>query len=277
MIHGLNNQFLYSAYKLTSTFTDRGRNPVDAFGTAFFLRNKRDELSLVTNRHMIDLQYPVPHPEHPDHRLHQLLLRGKQSLGSPALPTANIEAALSLDAEILTSPTHANDVACVIKPKLFMVSPRSGMIDFHIPYDWIATKDDFDNKLSVCDFVAYPGYPEWHDTLNERPILRTGTLSSDPRADYARGGVYSGECVAFEAFSSGGSSGSPVFALQKGIQPGPGLKFPAFRRPLFIGINAGHMRAAENNEHSGISCFYKSTTILDIIDREPGAATPSPS
>src|SRR5262249_17785191 len=101
--------------------------------------------------------------------------------------------------------------------------------------------------------------------LNERPILRTGTISSDPRCDYSFSGRYDGECLAYEAFSFGGSSGSPVFAVQKRPRPGDGITFPGYRELLFIGINAGHLPTG-SGQHSGISLLYKSFAILDIID-----------
>jgi hypothetical protein len=101
--------------------------------------------------------------------------------------------------------------------------------------------------------------------MSERPILRTGTLASDPRYDYSWTNAFKGQCLAYEAFSFGGSSGSPVFALQKGPKPGAGISFPGFRDLMMIGINAGHL-PTENSGHSGISYLYKSSAIVDLID-----------
>jgi hypothetical protein len=71
--------------------------------------------------------------------------------------------------------------------------------------------------------------------------------------------------VAYEAFSFGGSSGSPVFATQRGIKPGAGMRFDAYRESRLIGINAGHLAAAYG-QHSGISYFYKASAILELTD-----------
>ena len=139
-------------------------------------------------------------------------------------------------------------------------------VDFWISHDWLATRSDFESKFSICDFVAFPGYPEWYDKVQQLPILRTGTISSDPRYDYSKS-QYLGECVAYEAFSYGGSSGSPVFAVQTGPKPGAGLSFPGFRELKLIGINTGHLPASDGT-HSGISYLYKSSAILDIIEAE---------
>ena len=142
-------------------------------------------------------------------------------------------------------------------------------VDYFIDEQMIATKNDFEQKISVCDFVAFPGYPEWHDKATHRPIFRTGTIASDPRVDYSYKNV-KGQCVAFEAFSFGGSSGSPVFSLQKGLQPGAGISIPGFRPAMFIGINAGHLVTKLHTHsdlmgHSGISYFFKAPAIVDTI------------
>jgi hypothetical protein len=41
MFHGLDNQFLYTAYKMTSVFTNSAGPNVSATGTAFFLSPKQ--------------------------------------------------------------------------------------------------------------------------------------------------------------------------------------------------------------------------------------------
>jgi hypothetical protein len=130
-----------------------------------------------------------------------------------------------------------------------------------------ASAEDFQTKLSVCDFVAFPGFPPWYDKRDQRAILRTGTIASDPRYNYSRSEAEDGACLAYEAFSYGGSSGSPVFAIQKGPKPGAGISFPGFREEMMIGINAGHLNLdVDKKQHSGISYLYKSFAIADVID-----------
>jgi hypothetical protein len=200
------------------------------------------------------------------YKLDHFIIRGRRSGGNPALPVDFTEFAVPATVSFLFSTVPQNDIACLIDFTVQAQDLASVVVDFFIPHTLVATKQDFATKLSVCDFVAFPGYPPWHDRLNERPILRTGALSSDPRSDYSFSGQYDGECVAYEAFSFGGSSGSPVFAVQKGLKPDLGLSFPGFRDKLFIGINAGHLRTITDH-HSGISYLYKSSALLDLIDK----------
>lgn len=195
MFHGLENQFLYTAYKITSVFGDGVGSNLSATGTGFFLQNKNGKICLVTNRHMVDIHYPSPDPKRPGYSLQQLIIRGRRSSGKHGLPTEFTEFSVHPSAEFLFSPIVQNDMTCLISPPIQTVNQSSAVIDFFIPHTMVATAQDFENKLSVCDFVAFPGYPPWHDRRNERPILRTGALSSDPRSDYSFSGNYDGESI----------------------------------------------------------------------------------
>lgn len=261
MFHGLDNQFLYSAYKISATFVDSIGNVKIGVGTCFFVKNKFDALCLITNRHVVDISYKNSGNDYADYTLRKIVVSGKS--GRPGDNYPERDMSFSIVPEIKFHPDSENDVACITK----IVPVEAGVrIDYFIPHSFLASGSDFQNKLTVCDFLAFPGFPEWHDKAASRPILRTGTISSDPRFDYSYGSSVRGACVAYEAFSYSGSSGSPVFAVQKGPKPGAGINFPGFRDLLLIGINAGHLKALENS-HSGISYLYKATAILDVIDK----------
>ena len=98
-----------------------------------------------------------------------------------------------------------------------------------------------------------------HDKLMGRPIIRGGRISSDPKYNYSWDKDYHGQCVAYEGFSSEGASGSPILALPRGL-----TGMSNARQGFLIGINSGHI--PEGIGHSGISYFYKSTVIQDIIE-----------
>lgn len=87
------------------------------------------------------------------------------------------------------------------------------------------------------DVVAFSGFSEEHDVISDRPLVRSGRISSDPRFDFSMYGKEKGSCVAYEAYSNEGASGSPVFAAQRvGIG-----KIPS-RALKVIGVNARHLR-----------------------------------
>ncbi|MDP1774695.1 MAG: hypothetical protein Q8L15_20705 [Methylobacter sp.] len=173
------------------------------------------------------------------------------------LPASNNSVVFSVD--------YKNDVGVIINPQVATLETQGFRSDHFVGHEMIADNSWIDTKLTVCDFVAFPGFPPWHDKAEQRPIFRTGTISSDPRSNYSYSGQTEGQKIAYEAFSFGGSSGSPVFALQKGLEPGAGIKFNGYRECKLIGVNAGHLNH-ENIQHSGISYFFKSSVILELID-----------
>ena len=263
MFHGLNNSFLYSAYRLAAVFVNDSGDQHTVAGTGFWVQNNDSRLVLVTNRHMLDAE--VYCAEYAGYRLQRLICSGKAKDDTAGRPSIKQEWTVD-HSDIRCSPVDGNDIACLIDPKVTVHNDRTqARIDYSIPRAWVATSDDFESELSICDFVAFPGFPEWHDHRGHRPILRTGTISSDPRYNYSWTTEDRGECMAYEAFSYGGSSGSPVFALQKGLEPGAGITFQGYRDVKLIGINAGHLPAAKGT-HSGISYMYKSSAILATID-----------
>jgi len=267
MNHGLNNTILYTANKFIGTFTCRASQKTKIiYGTAFFVINSKNEICLVTNRHNIDLNYKEPTTKYNTFELTKVIIQNKAIDHSTNLPTIINNLDLSNLDDIVYSSIKENDIA-VLKP--VKIKGSNNNIAFPIPYSWIASKEALCNAISVCDFVAFPGFPAWYDKLNNNPILRFGTIASDPRFDYWNEEKYNGECIAFEAFSYSGSSGSPIFALQKGF-PVAGIisaEEGFFRRVLFIGINAGHLKVEDySGQHSGISYFYKSSSISELID-----------
>ncbi|MXX95387.1 MAG: trypsin-like peptidase domain-containing protein [Gammaproteobacteria bacterium] len=266
MFHGLDNRFLYSAYQIHSTFVNIEGDQKWCSGTGFWMKDRDSKMILITNRHVLDIAYSDN--ENVGYSLQNLVVSGKAISHCSKRP--EIDQKWSVDiSQIKLSKDGKNDIACLIHPTVtaFQGSEEQ-VIDYWIPRDLFATKNDFEASFSVCDFVAYPGFPPWYDKRQNRPILRTGTISSDPRYDYSWSSDYEGECVAYEAFSYGGSSGGPVFAVQKGPKPGAGISFPGYRPLKLIGINSGHLPVAKNekNIHSGISLLYKASAILDIID-----------
>lgn len=262
MYHGLNNSLLYSAYKLNVGFINQDSGITkDINGTCFFVKNTNDEIFLITNRHMLDFYYNRQNER--SFNISYIKATGKKYSPTTDLPDSEIS--LNIIPNITFDEDVNNDVVCIKNPRV--LNSGDVTISYTISNALLANEEDFQKRLSICDFLAFPGYPPGYDLGGNRPILRTGTISSDPRYDYSYDDNERGACVAYEAFSFGGSSGSPVFAVQKGPEPGPGISFPGFRRLMLVGINAGHLQLGADGQHSGISYFYKSTVIDRLINR----------
>ena len=264
MFHGLNSEFLYSAYKVEVEFADDIGNVKLCSGTGFFIKNSKNELCLITNRHVLDITYKYEgEKDLIGYKLFSVTVKGKGKKHSTGKPDQEVKLVLAAF-NLKFDPNPNNDIACLVQPQIQANASVNPTIDYFLPKKILATQKNFQDDILICDFLAFPGYPPWYDSINMRPILRTGTISSDPSYDYQYKQVVSGDCVAYEAFSFDGSSGSPIFAIQKGPKPGAAISFPGYRELMFVGINAGHLRTSKD-EHSGISYFYKSYAILDLI------------
>lgn len=261
-MHGLNNNFLYSAKKVIAHWSD-GVQTVELRGTGFFIV-KNEEIFLITNRHVVQPGYSDPRLA--GFKIESFKIEGYSDFNENGMPTKKHVADVENFNEFVFSKNPHNDIACLKNAHL-----KNGDMNItcHIPYNMLATDEWTKKHISVCDSIAYPGFPEWYDRQNDTPIFRMGTIASDPRLNYS----YSpfapvANRIAYEGFSSGGASGSPVFSLQKGFQLGGGLEYSGkddfYREVKMIGINAGHFE--DTKGHSGISYFYKSSAILEIID-----------
>lgn len=273
MNHGFSNDFLCAASKITSFFQSDDGSEIRLSGTGFFVQNSKKDIFFITNRHITDIAYhQLDVLKYKNHKLTKVSIESKIKDKETGLPNTDICIVINFETNKFVYDNEENDVAALkisASDLLIEFSKDKGIrIDYPIPYEMIADQNRIDNKLNVCDFVVFPGFPDWYDKKNNLPIMRTGTIASDPRFDYSyQSGQKNvrGNVIAYEAFSFGGSSGSPVFAAQKGIKTGPSLTGGDYREGMLIGINAGHLNDVKG--HSGISYFYKSTVILKLIER----------
>jgi len=256
MYHQPPANFLYSAYLIETKFFSPDGTPKEGVGTGFVLAVKENLPIIVTNRHIIDIDYREPTAKYKDFELRELSITGRRADDTSYTFRLHPEARLFLDDDI------QNDVA-LIEAGIYEDDPVEFAkgLHWHFGIEHLATDKVFNTSLQPYDDVAFTGFPNSHDKLAGRPILRAGKIASDPKFDYSWSNEYKGNCVAYEAFSSSGASGSPVFAPPRGAAGIPGS-----RHGYLIGVNAGHVSDAEMfRGHSGISYFYKSTVILKIL------------
>lgn len=252
-------QLLYLAYKLEVEFVDSTGISKPGTGTAFVLA-AGDRTILVTNRHVVDLDYNAPDSRYKDFRLVKIVLHGRSADDS------RYSVELDPSQAFLFHVEKENDVACLIDFHAMKLPHDNFQLYHHNVIDGLATADEFVTTIWPGDQVFFSGYPAIHDKLDQRPILRAGIIASDPKYNYSTSGKYEGERVAYEAMSTPGASGSPVYAPARGID---GIH-EYVRRDIIVGINAGHI-GAEFGAHSGMSYFIKSTAIRDIL-RAAGVA-----
>jgi hypothetical protein len=266
MYHGLNNSILYSAYSITCTFfreRDGGKKSIG--GTAFFISQPNKLPTLVTNRHVLDIGYGKGGGEFAGFKLQETTIEGFNGVPNAGLPTERKRLLVDPTQDVRFASNYDEDVGIIPAPRVQLLEGVGGGADFSIPRKLLADDSDIFDKLTICDFVAFPGFPPWHDKLARRPILRVGTISSDPRADYSSTQRSMGRRVAYEAFSFGGSSGSPVFALQKGIKPGEGMEFSGYRPFMMVGINAGHIKTDGGEPDHVVEHFDPADDVCGLV------------
>lgn len=247
-------QFLYSAYKIHTEYSD-GYKTIKGIATGFILEIAKGIPWLVTNRHAVDLDYKKRNSEYKDFKLSNLTITGRKADDTEYTLELNMDAAFFHFHDV-----YENDI--VLVSGHFKIK-HGDSIHWHFGMEHLATKAVYET-IHAFDLVCYSGFPNTHDKFANRPIIRSGHIASDPRYNYSWDNDYKGECVAYEGFSSEGASGSPVFAPPRGI-----TRIPNSRHGYLIGVNAGHIPDQDSmvKAHSGISYFYKSTVIMEIIDK----------
>jgi len=238
----------YIHHKIYVEHTD-GNKTFSGTATGFILEIAPKAAWIITNRHVVDIDYKKPTAKYKDFKLSKFIITGRTK--------DDVEYSYQLheNAEFFYHENYENDIA-VIRAHVYLVEGQN--FHWHFGLEHLATKEIY-NQIDPLDLICYSGFPNTHDKLANRPILRSGNIASDPKYDYSWDNTYQGQCVAYEGFSSEGASGSPIFAPPRGMR-----NIPNSRHGFLIGVNAGHI--PEGNGHSGISYFYKSTVIYEIIE-----------
>ena len=268
MLHGLSAAFLYSALLISSVF-EGGAEVLG--GTGFFVSTETSGLCFITNRHVI-LAMEKQGQEKGLGEIQHIIVRGKSGDGEP--PSYSGDFVFNAHEWNVAYPNNNDDDIAV----LYGFRGRQEGRPVFINRDMLVTESYFEDEsnLGVYDYVAVPGFHPGYDTTTNRPLFRGGNISSDPRYGHSasidgRPSRYFKSLVVYETFAYPGSSGSPVFALQKGIRASGGISFPAYRPARLIGIQS-MMKFASSGEagvHSGLSYFVKSSAILEILDSIP--------
>lgn len=257
MYHPLPREWLLATNKIEVVFQSAtDRKP--GHGSGFWVQTESEEIVFVTNRHVVDIEYCDSKYRGQGYSVAEIkILTVKDAEGySQSI----------VEADIVWHSDHRVDIAILRNPKVV----NSGVSVTPASMDVIGNEDFLRTELDWGDFVSFTSFQPWRDTNSERPILRTGILSSDPLHNYEFEKIKLRDILLLEAFSFAGSSGSPVFANAKGIQVQPPLSGGNFRPGKIIGIMAGHIPIAEADvglfrEHSGLSYCHRSDLLLEMM------------
>jgi len=259
MFLNLQPEFLYASYRLTVEFADDLGTSKEVQGTGFMLGLKDNTPALVTNRHLLDLSFGRSDKKFELYSPKKINVFGRTR--EDKLYRFEIDLLVENSGTFLRfSNIVTEDVAILFRPHIRDINNLPNKkIYFHFGKDDLADVEFFKKDLEILDMLAFSGFPHEHDRLSTRPIMRSGRVASDPRHDYSLDGKVASRCLVYETYSSSGASGSPVFALPK---ISVGLSTRDFK---LVGVNAGHLTELGENHHVGLSYFFKSTSILDVL------------
>jgi hypothetical protein len=255
-------EVLYSAYRLRARHLAPNGASKEVFGTCFHVKVE-DDIFLVTNKHNFSLEYADD--KYVGYQIIALFIAGYFGIDQYA------ECDFADQTVAYASPSNdAEDVVVFDMtniPFQFRRKRRPGedpatkttsIAPITIGIDMLATDADL-KRANPGNTIAFPSYPALYDLNGVRPIMRTGTIASDPESDYQTDTQAPARRIVCEAHSTSGSSGSPIFSIVGDRN-----------ELILLGINSGHLTAEDarmGTFHSGLSYCFKASCIVECIDK----------
>lgn len=268
---GVNQHIVYSVARIRCTFSGTTGPVFAARGTGFWVGKGRMR-AFVTNRHNLapDLLQDKPS----DLRLSEVEIELRHVVGNLAYPATRF---FSVSNAISCIQLHPNaDCAVLADPEFGCPAEFKDQVP--VSLSEIADREFLKEKVRLMDFASFIGFPgsdeaPWWDQQENLPIARLASIASTPAKTFVNEGILTDDVVLVSGFSFSGSSGSPVFSHRKGLRATPPL-VADFVPAKLIGIMSGHRvetgALPDMLEHSGLSYFTRSTSILDLLQKPPG-------
>lgn len=282
---GIKQDIVFGINRIRTEFTDEIGNYRSGVGTGFWLAegNKR---MFVTNKHNVNPEMLFQKQEYKLFSV-EIELRHTEpnDENDPQSRNAfcNTEFVRVQNLENSLKISRYADCAILIDPEFNI----DGFEPLVLPEKYFLADDTFINKkVHLMDSMSFIGFPgdgeeEWFDTEWNLPVARNATIASLPWKRFIHNSIKTDDVILVSGLSFSGSSGSPVFLHQKGIEPdlnpyaspNPPPLEDNYVPPAIIGIMTGHWRERENIpamfRHSGLSYFTSSRSILGLINTHP--------
>ena len=253
---------LLEATNRVDVWSENGVKTITGSGSGFWVHDKSGLAVFITNRHIIDIGYDRSEYRRAGYRLSRL------TVSSHSTVPRNQGVVVDLnnddnDIEIQLPTSDDVDIAILIPRTSDCQTPP-----FTIPAHAALADQLFFEDLPWGTQVSFASFQVWRDSTTQKPILRTGIVSSDPRDDYSSDMVNNRKsALLLEAFSFSGSSGSPIF-VSASIPMGSNGSYPI----QVIGIMCGHIwndkdTSVGHRTHVGLSYCHKSTVLLEMLSR----------
>lgn len=269
-----------SITQLNVDFVDDLGNKISILATGFWLRDESNKVVLVTNRHNFDLK--LKKPANTGYKIEKIKVRLREKKEDVYTSKTSF---FELNLKEIEGKVHKGaDTAIIIFPKFpagIIVSELGQFSLETIAFAELADESFFTSWCEIFDPIGFIGYPQdWYDTASNAPIGRLAYISSDPCVSYSNKAIKTSAVTLVSGLSFGGSSGSPVFFLPKGLNltGGNGIEINShYTSWKLIGIMSGHYwdlpqsgePVAKNDpqlpSHSGLSYFTRSSAIHELF------------
>lgn len=264
MYHPIPRRWLEATNRVDVQF-DNGAKTKTGSGSGFWVADEDGNAVFITNRHVVDMAYRDNKYVGEGYRLSHLTISSHSALPR----NRGVVVDLQDDIDIRVDTGYGVDIAILIPHASDRKTPP-----LSIPASMLLADQSFFGHLPWGAQVSFASFQAWRDSTTQKPILRTGIVSSDPQDDYSSDIVDRKSALLLEAFSFSGSSGSPLFANAFGLPIDERLLTggPGFREARVIGIVCGHIPNREDGTgapsmHVGLSYCHKSTVLLEMLSR----------
>jgi hypothetical protein len=288
-ISALNPNIPHIVTLLKVEFTDGINAPKMISGTGFWVKSPEGHDTLVTNKHIFDPS--LKSTDFSGLKISKIMIQVRKKDEKGYTSTTEL---LEVDLRRVDALVHTTaDTAALFSPTFMLKKGIYGNFGYEtLSYSEVAGEDFLNNETEMLDPVAFIGFPQnWYDHARQAPIARLAHIASDSSAPFSNLEITSADVSLVTGLSFGGSSGSPVFLLPKGIniQSSPGLQINSPYIPgALVGIMSGHCRdfpicprmhagKTDGKEpesllspHSGLSYYTRSPSILDLLHRTSG-------
>ena len=266
-----NENLIWSVHRFRTTFIDPIGNARVGTGTGFWVSDMNGGRHFVTNKHNVDAR--LKFGSETQLKLHTAEIELRRIESGVPLPDKNFFNVSNLECLVISK---TSDCAVLIDPNLHEHDPTKFIITDITKFKDLATSQEFESyNIKVMESAVFIGYPGaqgkyWSDESFGLPIARQCSIASWPGISFTHQDIPTTDTMLVSGLSFSGSSGSPVFALSRGIRPGGDISDPTWRPARLIGVMSGHFLESEGIPamfaHTGLSYLTRSTSVIKLFE-----------
>lgn len=268
---GINKIVTFAVNRIRVKFTDSLETKT-INGTGFWVELPSKDRIFVTNKHIVDPT--LKYGESTDYELTEINIELRKTIKNQKKYFQETEYVTISD--ISSSLFVSKDSDCAIILPLDLKNEPSGfqpIMVFDISH--LADKNFHSEKVQLMDLASFIGFPgqkniSWWDQKWNLPISRLACIASLPEMPFNNENIKTKDVTLVSGLSFGGSSGSPIICHEKHERAVlPGSFNTMLVPPKILGIMSGHWweenKTPEMFQHSGLSYYTRSTSILELI------------